>query len=385
MKIIYIANSRIPTEKAHGHQIMKMCETFSALGADLELVVPRRVSRDFSGKNPFAYYGIKENFVIRKLNIIDPYWLMRFPGGIYLKVQAAFFMIGLFFYFLFKRGRKDCVIYTRDEHLLPLLLFFSSQVVWEAHALPRNKNYYLSSWRKCSLLVCLTKQMKNDLAELGITEDKIHVSPDAVDLDVFGIEISPEEARKKVGLPIDRIILGYTGSFKTKGMDKGIKDIIGALKIIGGKNILFVAVGGNEDDLAEYGRLAAAAGVAGQVKLLSKVEQKQLAVFQQAFDMLLMPFPRTRHYLYYMSPLKMFEYMAAKRPIIASDLPTIREVLDEANCIFVRPDDPADLAEKISAVAANPGEFEKNSQEAYNKVEDYTWEKRAQDILNLLK
>lgn len=53
MKITYIANIRIPTEKAHGYAIMKMCEQFAKLGASLDLVVPDR--RNQLKEDPFYF------------------------------------------------------------------------------------------------------------------------------------------------------------------------------------------------------------------------------------------------------------------------------------------------------------------------------------------
>ena len=59
-KLIYIANLRLPTEKAYGIQIAKMCEAFGALGLDVELVTPYRISK--IKDNLFDYYSIKKNF-----------------------------------------------------------------------------------------------------------------------------------------------------------------------------------------------------------------------------------------------------------------------------------------------------------------------------------
>jgi glycosyltransferase involved in cell wall biosynthesis len=85
-----------------------------------------------------------------------------------------------------------------------------------------------------------------------------------------------------------------------------------------------------------------------------------------------------------MSPLKMFEYMASQRPVISSDLPSVRDVFNEKNCVFCRPDDPADLAKKIAMILAKPDLAEKISQQAYQDVKFYTWEKRAAKIINFI-
>ena len=54
-KLIYIANARIPTEKAHGIQIMKMCEAFAGLGVDVEIIVPKRSVKALINEDPFVF------------------------------------------------------------------------------------------------------------------------------------------------------------------------------------------------------------------------------------------------------------------------------------------------------------------------------------------
>ncbi|MBI2466108.1 MAG: glycosyltransferase, partial [Candidatus Sungbacteria bacterium] len=107
-----------------------------------------------------------------------------------------------------------------------------------------------------------------------------------------------------------------------------------------------------------------------------------LAVYQKNFDILLMPFPRQTHFVYYMSPLKMFEYMAAKRPIIATDLLSIREVLSEKNAILVPSGEPKRLATAIENLYRDPSLGEKLADQAYLDVQDYTWQKRAEKIIS---
>src|SRR4051812_2503231 len=87
MKILYLANIRLPTEKAHGLQIMHMCEAFACIGADLTLLVPRRhntaemaIIRDI-----YAYYGVNRNFAVQRLSCLD---IFRFVPD----VRAAAFV-----------------------------------------------------------------------------------------------------------------------------------------------------------------------------------------------------------------------------------------------------------------------------------------------------
>ena len=80
----------------------------------------------------------------------------------------------------------------------------------------------------------------------------------------------------------------------------------------------------------------------------------------------------------------MFEYMASKRPIITSNLPSIKEILNENNCVFFQSDNQKDLAEKIIFLLANKNLADKISEQAYREVKDYTWKKRAEKIINFI-
>src|SRR3989338_418283 len=386
MKIIYFANARIPTEKAHGLQIMKMAESFAGAGIELELVLPTRINDEFKNTDLFTHYQVKNNFKVKKIKSPDPVFLLKLPAGVYIKFQLLLFIISLFFYLLFKKNKNDFIFYSRDEHLLPLLQLFSKKVVWEGHSLHAKKRYYQKYFKQCLLLVVLTGQLRKELVDLGIEADKIIIAPDAVDLAVFAIKLTQEAARQKVNLPPGKIILGYTGSFKTKGMDKGIGDILKALKILSQENlnVLFMAVGGIEPDILDYKNQAEDLGIGDRVLLLKPVSQNRLAIYQKAFDVLLMPFPDKPHYRYYMSPLKMFEYLAAGRPIIASDLPSIKEVLSEQNCLFCQPDNPADLAAKIKLILQDRDLSDRMVKQSQRDSLSYTWENRAAKIIQAI-
>jgi len=146
-----------------------------------------------------------------------------------------------------------------------------------------------------------------------------------------------------------------------------------------------LAIGGDDRDTQYYKKIAADLEVDQKTSFLSRKNQKELALFQKTADILLMPFPRKAHYEYFMTPIKMFEYMTSKRPIIASDLPSIREILNDKNCLFCRPGDFRDLADKIILLLNNKELARRISNQAYKDVQKYTWEKRAERILNFIK
>ncbi len=86
-----------------------------------------------------------------------------------------------------------------------------------------------------------------------------------------------------------------------------------------------------------------------------------------------------------MSPLKIFEYIASKRPIIVADFPRIREILDEECAVFYKSENVLNLKNEIQSLLRNPKKGHKITKKAFKKVKEYTWEKRAKKILDLFK
>jgi glycosyltransferase involved in cell wall biosynthesis len=87
----------------------------------------------------------------------------------------------------------------------------------------------------------------------------------------------------------------------------------------------------------------------------------------------------------YTSPMKLFEYMASGIPIVASDLPSIREILNESNSVLVDPDIPKSIINGIIEVITNKSLANKISEQSFLDVENYTWSKRAINILEFIR
>jgi len=87
----------------------------------------------------------------------------------------------------------------------------------------------------------------------------------------------------------------------------------------------------------------------------------------------------------YRSPIKMFEYMAGKTPIVASDLPSIREILNEGNAVLVEPDNSKKLAEGISRILNNNELGVKISEQSFFDVQNYTWRERSEQVIDFIK
>lgn len=381
MKMIYLANARIPTEKAHGLQIMKMCEAFKNAGVGIELVVAKRVNNQLEKFEPFSYYGIETKFPIEKLRLIDVVAMGRSFKGLSVIIQNTTFAISAFFYCLRK---KVDLIYSRDEFSLFLLCLFKRNLVLELHTFPQSKFFlYKILFKRVKKIVVITNFLKKLLVEkLGIDQDKILVSPDGVDIKRFQIEGSIEDARKHQNLPLDRNIILYTGHLFAW---KGVYTLVEASKFLSEKELIFI-VGGMEYDRIKLAKFIKDKKLRNISFSKGHVPPVTIPYFLKAADVLVLPNSAKKPIsVYYTSPIKMFEYMAARRPIVASELPSIKEILNSNNAVMVRPDDSLALAQGIKKVLADSDFADRISQQAYQDVLKYTWQKRAEKILNFIK
>ena len=365
MTIFYIANIRLPTEKAHGLQIMKMCEQFAGR-ADTELVVPRRFNP--IKIDPFEYYGVNRSFEITRLPVLDLVKFGRF--GFWLE-SLIFSKIAAIYLFL----KKADVIYGRDEIPLYFLSFFKKNVFWEAHQ--GRVNFAVKRLlKKAAGVITISEGLKSYYKS---KRDGILVSPDAVDFNQFNITLSKEECRQKLSkyLPtdVDKKVVLYVGHlYEWKGIDT-LLETSHAMK----NHAIFVFLGGTEKDSAIF-----KSGIGGlkYVQWVPPQLHQEIPLWLKAADILVLP--NSAKYeisRLFTSPLKLFEYMASGTPIIASDLPSIREVVSENDVLFFKPDNFQDLVEKTKYALANSKEMQNRAESAKQKVQNHTWASRAEKIL----
>jgi len=378
MQIIYVSNSRIPTEKAHGLQIMKMCEVFSN-HAHVKLLLPtRRNNSEFKNLDPFKYYSTSSKFSIKKILTPDPWLLYKYKisSGLYIKIQASFFILSLFFYFIFNKSQKS-ILYTRDEHLLPILQIFSKKVIWEAHTLPNNYQPYLRYWKKCPKIICISQSLKNSLIKWGIDKNKILVAHDGVDLDKFSISESKLEIRQKLNLPTDKKIIIYAGHLYAW---KGVQTLANSAKFLDSETLI-IFIGGTSIDIKKFKEKNKKQP---NIKILGYQVPQKIPYYLKAADVLILPNTSLNKKSFWTSPLKLFEYMATNKPIVASNLPNIREILNKNNGIFFKPNDSQDLAQKIKYILNNPQPAQTLANQARQDVQKYIWPKRAEKIIKFI-
>ena len=378
MKLIYIANVRIPTEKAHGIQIMKMCQAFAVAGYDLTLVVPRR--KNEIKKSIWEYYDQEKNFRIEYLKITDFMKIVIPRISFYL--QSRSFLKSVLFYL---KNKNLDIVYSRDLAFAKRLSFFNKNVFCEMHSLPRS--FDKNDLEKIKGVITITKGLKDALIKKGIPEDRILIAPDGVNIENFDIDISKEEVRKKLDLPLNKKIVLYTGHlYKWKGATVLLKAAQNfQFPISNFQNILFVFVGGTEKDISNFKHQVLILKL-NNVLVIGHRPHQEIPAWLRAADVLVLPNSgKAEISKSWTSPMKMFEYMASQRPIVASDLPSIREILNENNAILVKSDNPQNLAEGINQALENPDFSVKISSQAYQDVQKYTWQKRVDNILKFIK
>lgn len=372
MKLTYIANVRIPTEKAHGYQIAKMCDEFAKAGCEVELVIPER--ENLIKDDIFSFYDLDKNFGVKKIKSYD---FSKFKGwekfSFYL--QSLFFVLKLL---RFNVNKRD-IVYTRNPEIAYMFKLKGNKVIFEAHNWPDSKQWlYKKFIKRVDKIIVITKFLKEEYVKNGSLSEKILVAPDGVDLGKFDIDLSKESARDKLKLPQDKKIILYTGNLlKWKGVDT----LIEAGKLLKDDSLIYI-VGGSESYLKEYHEKISGFD---NITLIEAISHAQIPIWLKASDVLVLPNSgKEKISKNYTSPLKMFEYMASKRPIVASDLPSIREILNEKNAMLVESDNPESFVRGLKKVLQNKDLADILSKRALSDVQNYTWNKRAEKILKFI-
>jgi glycosyltransferase involved in cell wall biosynthesis len=389
VKFFYLANIRLPTEKAHGLQIMQMCEAFANAGADLTLIVPRRANTPEMDRirDVWAYYGVSRNFDVRYLPCLDLFRVLRNSERIAFAIQTLTYLLVLIGLLLFSRAEA---YYSRDGLTLLLLSLFKPRrsLVYEAHQLSKSRaGRFVQSQcvQRVRLVVAVTGQLGNNLRARGAWQ--VLIAHDGIRLERFADVPDQATARARLNLPADAFMVGYVGQLHTMSMSKGIDTVIEAIANIPDAPIFLVLVGGPPAMAETLRQHWIALGLAGERFLfMGRVEPSAVPLYLSAFDVCAMPFPWTEHFAYYASPLKLFEYMASGRAIVSSDLPAVAEVVRNGEtALLYPPGDVAALAAALRRLYDDPALRERIGTAAKQEVAQYSWQARAGRILEAVK
>lgn len=365
MTILYLAFIRLPTEKAHGAQIMKTCEALAGEGARVELVVPGR--KTHIAEEPFAYYGVKKNFTLTALSVPD--WISWGRPG---------FALSALWFSEAARWRKVFwqadIIYSRDAFVLLQYLLLGRKLVYEAHTKPTVISRFVA--KHAHRLVVISEGLRDAYLRAGVPAGRMLVAHDAIDPAPFEKQYDRSEARARLGIPHDKNVALYVGRIdEAKGADT-----FAAASTHLPTDTLCVLIGSGR--LAESLRQAYPRAL-----FLPETPYKELPLVLAAADVLVLPnSARDEDAARYTSPLKAFAYLASAKPIAASDVPALRAIFSDNEARFFRPDDAAHLASVIQRMCRDSEEsgHSKGISSAPRDIHRYTWSARAKRILGFL-
>ena len=344
-----------------------MCHAFALQGFDVKLVVPNIKQAATEKHEEFSFYGVERVFSIIRF----PWY--SFPGSKYL------YSLCIALWLLF---RKREVLYFRDFYPALFCSYLGMPVVLELHKVPRKhpgiKGRLITKFFRSPNLrrvVVITEALKRLISkEIPGLDGKIEVAPDASDHHLGKIE--------KISLK-GTFKAGYVGHlYRGKGMET-IADIVPKLP-----EIDFHIVGGRDADIQLWSQKLDY----DNITFHGFVPQSSVPSYINAMDVCLLPNQDIVRDVsgidigQFTSPLKMFDYMAAGKPIVSSDLPVLKEVLNEDNAVLCNSKDPSDWIRAIKALRHNEGLRQKIGARAQKDyLENYTWEKRAKNILHAIE
>jgi len=371
MKIVYISHATIPSRTANSIQVMKMCHAFAKEGNEVVLISANK-TKDSQSIIPdiYQFYGVEKIF-----QLITLPWL-RIKG-----VRRRFFaLLGT----LKAKKLKPDLVYTRCIFSCFLAGKFGLPVILEIHTpIKGKKNLKKSLFSKAihssqlKKMIVITQSLKEHYEQrYPLRKGLIHVAPDGADPVPEGVMPTrlPNKGR--------RLQVGYVGHlYKGKGFE-----VVSQLPSLCGFADFHI-LGGTDDLLDFYMRKY---NNIENLKFHGHLPHAKTVEYLLAFDIVLLPnqnimytTDKERDIGQWTSPLKLFEYMAAGRPIIASNLPVLREILeDERNALLCPPDDIQSWRIALKRLQDKNLRQRLGSMACKDFMDNYTWEIRIKKILS---
>jgi glycosyltransferase involved in cell wall biosynthesis len=383
LRILYFADIRFPLERANGIQTMETCHALAMRGHAVDLVVRRDTHTP--ARDPFVYYELPPTprLRIEQTPVSGPMPARRLGYLAFAAGRAT------------GRDRADMIM-TRDLGVASLLLRvprgLRAPIVYESHgyapdvaaALPslvatatapdarklrRLARREARVWHGADGYVTITAALATDLAQRHGSRDRLSVIPDAA-------RIAPQPVAEIHDPMRGAPLVAYAGHLYAW---KGVDVLLEALALVPEAHGLIVGGPAEEPDLAQLQALAGRLGISGRVTFTGLVEPGRVRDLLRRAHVLALPNPASAISTRFTSPLKLFEYMAAGRPIVASDLPSIREILHHGtDALLVAPGDASALAAAIQQVIADPALASRLAGSAAVAAQQYSWDHRAQ-------
>ena len=350
-KIYYIAELNLPSKSAYSIHVMKMCESFSKLNYDTNLFVINKKDTNQINK----IYNINYKFKI--ISVFNNFILLNFIIRILFSIKILL------------KTEKNALFLSRSIIFSLIASLFKKKIILELHHEITGLSkiiYWLFKNLKLIENLKFIFLSKNLNRVYKINRARFLVLDDAVNIIHFNFKKKIKHKKTCV----------YIGSFFE---GKGVEQIFRLAK----KNPeIFFHIYGEKQYLKSKKKEK-------NIKLFDYVHYSKIPKILSRYEVALMPYQkkiRGRGSIWlqkYMSPLKMFDYMAAKMIIIASNLKVYKHILkNNFNCILVdiNEDDKWSKAIQCAFKKNYKNQFLRNN--AYETAKKYTWDKRCQKIIN---
>jgi len=399
---IAVVTDHVPYKSAHSIYFMKHAQGFFKLGHDVEIIVLSRIREDLNRltiKNLYEFYDISKQIKITFIRDYSPYYFLevKYLGGflkvLYEKIKSVFPNFFVFIEGEFRISRycfkmkKDLVYCQRIFGVAYQNIINKIPTIIENHRIYNNIFLFslklifrLSKSRYFKGFTTIHPIIKEQFVIQGVPKFKIFIFEDVVDFEKFKkIDTNKFILRKKLKLPINKKLIMYSGSLiDHRGIDT---ILLAANQLKDNKDLHFYFIGGNKNDIKRWKQFIKEKNIRANIEFLGYKQNILIPYYLKAADILLAPYSLKCTTINQMSPLKIFEYMASKVPIIASNVKRLKEICKNNSCIYFYADQPEDLSEKINLLLNNIKLQQILIQNAYNLVKNYTYEKRCKKIL----
>lgn len=277
-----------------------------------------------------------------------------------------------------QRMRKAIVLEVNADYLNELD-FFGKRITGSLRqAVARTSQY---CYQQATLIVAVSNELKNFLVnQRGILEKKIFVLPNGAETDRFYPEMLSSEARQKLELPQKPSIVFVGGFHSWHACDDLVESFLRLQGINPDVMLYLIGDGPLLNELKSYVQRY---GIANVV-FVGAVEHQKIPLWLAAGDVLVSPFkpfsPGKGG-----SPLKLFEYMAAGRSIVASGTGQVPEILEnEKDGLIVQPGDIEEFFIALNRLLENPNMRDDLGRKAREKVvEQYSWDAHVQKLTEI--
>lgn len=370
MKIVYVHKSFIPSRTANSIHVMNICAALANMGHQVTLLVPD-VKELRNRSDIFSFYGVQPNFEITKL--FYPEYKGKTVYFSWTIMQSL------------RRLKPDLVL-GRFINGCAIASFLGIPTVFDSHG---------PIWHDSRISVYLFKKMINRPSFRKMTVNSNALKKIYLDSGIFqgtsfdvnklvvahnGANDYDLETKAPVLVDSKRMKVGYFGHLYP---GRGI-DVIVELAVRN-PEFDFIIAGGEEQDIAYWQEKCQA----DNVQFLGFIPFGDVYKYRNSCDILLAPYQgvvspggELADQGPYMNPIKLLEYMSSKKAIIASDLATTREVLNEKNSLLVIYNNIDDWSAALRQLKDDPAARERIAAQAYSDFkESYTWTIRAKKLI----